>query len=72
MHSVLSGSPSRPAQRQSPGREEKTVPDFAVAAMVIIVFVSCALGLRVAGGRTTRVVRVSRRPHRPNRAMMDL
>ncbi|WP_156511513.1 hypothetical protein [Nocardia nova] len=48
------------------------MPDFAVAAMVIIVFVSCALGLRVAGGRTTRVDRVSRRPRRPNRAMMDL
>ncbi|MFF0455513.1 hypothetical protein [Nocardia africana] len=48
------------------------MPDFAVAAMVIIVFVSCALALRAVGGRTTRVVRVSRRPRRPNRAMMDL
>ncbi|WP_157126313.1 hypothetical protein [Nocardia mikamii] len=48
------------------------MPDFAVAAMVIIVFVSCALSLRVAGGRTPRALRVSRRPRRPNRAMMDL
>ncbi|MBF5000157.1 hypothetical protein IRT45_23725 [Nocardia sp. BSTN01] len=48
------------------------MPDFAVAAMVIIAFVSCALSLRVAGGRSIRGVRVSRRPRRPNRAMMDL
>jgi hypothetical protein len=48
------------------------VPDFLVAAMVIIIFLCCALGLRVAGGHTLRVVPVRRRPRRPNRAMMDL
>ncbi|WP_227985503.1 hypothetical protein [Nocardia spumae] len=52
--------------------KETTVPDFLVAAMVITIFVCCALALRVAGGRTPRVVRVRRHPHRPNRAMMDL
>ncbi len=52
--------------------EETTVPDFLVTAMVIIIFVCCALALRVAGGNSPRVARVRRRPQRPNRAMMDL
>ncbi|MEU6560810.1 hypothetical protein [Nocardia nova] len=48
------------------------MPDFLVTAMVIIIFLCCALALRVAGGNTPRVARVRRRPNRPNRAMMDL
>ena len=48
------------------------MPDFLAAAMVIIIFLCCALGLRMAGGHTSRIARVPRRPRRPNRAMMDL
>ncbi|NKY84769.1 hypothetical protein [Nocardia veterana] len=48
------------------------MPDFAVAAAVIIGFVCCTTALRVAGGKTPRVVRAPRRTRRPNRAMMDL
>lgn len=48
------------------------MPDFLFAAMVIIIFLCCALGLRMAGRHTPRITRVPRRPRRANRAMMDL
>ncbi|NKY53461.1 hypothetical protein [Nocardia vermiculata] len=50
------------------------MPDFAVAAMVIIGFACCALALRLAAGRSRpprTSPRMSHRGQRARRAMMD-